>query len=146
MNNNSNKAKNNNISDKKVNVSEVNEVVNIGKKILNLLYIVMIIGIIFLVTLLAKEWGILKFIMTTLKVATPFFIGFVIAWIFNPIVLKLEHHGVKRGLAASIVYIIFLACLFIFFWILIPTIYNQLQDLIVSLPNIISSLKLWITD
>ena len=146
MNKINNNDKNNVINDKKLNIGDVNEVVGIGKKILNLLYIVMLIGIVFLVTLLAKEWGILKFILTIIKVATPFFIGFVIAWIFNPAVTKLQKHGFNRGLASALVYIAFLAILFIFFWILIPTVYNQLQDLITSLPNIISSLKLWISD
>lgn len=146
MNKINNNDKNNVIKENDLNIGDVNVMVNIGKKILNLLYIAMLIGIIFLVTLLAKEWGILKFFLTVIKVATPFFIGFVIAWIFNPIVTKLQKHGFNRGVASALVYIIFLAILFIFFWILIPTIYNQLQDLITSLPNIVDSLKVWIGD
>jgi predicted PurR-regulated permease PerM len=146
MNKINNNDKNNVIKENDLNIGDVNVMVNIGKKILNLLYIAMLIGIVFLVTLLAKEWGILKFFLTVIKVATPFFIGFVIAWIFNPIVTKLQKHGFNRGVASSLVYIIFLAILFIFFWILIPTIYNQLQDLITSLPNIVDSLKVWIGD
>ena len=74
----------------KINVRDVNEVVGLSKKILHLVYIMMIIGIIFLGTLIIKEWGILKLIVTLLKVATPFFIGFVLAWILNPLVNKLE--------------------------------------------------------
>ena len=62
----------------KINYKKVNEVVSLTSKILNLVYIAMIIGIIFIATLLIKEWGILKFVMTILKVPTPFFIGFVI--------------------------------------------------------------------
>ena len=116
----------------KINTRQVNEVVKVSKKILNLLYIVMIIAIIFLITLLAKEWGILTFLLTVLKVATPFFIGYIIAWIFNPLVIRLEEKGVRRGLAASVVYICFLAILFLFFWFLIPTIYSQLNELISS--------------
>ena len=130
----------------KINTKEVNEVVSISKKILNILYIVMIVGIIFLVTLLAKEWGILTFLLTLLKVATPFFIGFVIAWLFNPLVIKLQDQGLKRGLAAVLVYLGFLIILFVFFWFLIPTIYTQLNDLISSFPSIISTVKTWITD
>ena len=62
----------------KINVCDVNEVVGLSKKILHLVYIIMIIGIIFLATLIIKEWGILNLIVTLLKVATPFFIGFVL--------------------------------------------------------------------
>jgi predicted PurR-regulated permease PerM len=136
----------NNLKNTKINIGDVNEVVDTSKKILHLLYIAMIIGIVFLVTLLAKEWGILKFFLTLLKVATPFFIGFILAWIFNPLVCKMQNKGMNRALASAIVYVVFLAFLFIFFWFLIPTIYNQLQDLIISLPNIIDSLKLWVTN
>lgn len=119
----------------------INEVVSLSKKILKLVYIVMIIGIIFLVTLLIKEWGILKFLLTILKVSTPFFIGFAIAWIFNPLVLKLEKKGIKRGFAVPIVYLLFLGFLFSFFYFLIPTVYNQLNDLIASIPSIFNQIE-----
>ena len=130
----------------KINVRDVNEVVGLSKKILHLVYIMMIIGIIFLGTLIIKEWGILKLIVTLLKVATPFFIGFVLAWLFNPIVVKLENRGWKRGLACITVYLAFIIILFAFFGMLIPTLYNQLNDLVTALPSIFNQVKLWITN
>ena len=128
----------------KINNKTVNEVLKLSKKILNLVYFAMIIGIVFLITLLIKEWGILKFFLTVLKVATPFFIGFAIAWIFNPLVNKLVNTGIKRGIAALIVYLCFIILLVIFFWFLIPTVYNQLNDLIKSIPDIINKVENWI--
>ena len=119
----------------------INEVVGLSKKILKLVYIVMIIGIVFLITLLIKEWGILTFLLTLLKVSTPFFIGFAIAWIFNPLVIILEKKGIKRGFAVPIVYLLFVGILFLFFYFLIPTVYNQLNDLIISIPNIIAQIE-----
>lgn len=130
----------------KINVRDVNEVVGLSKKILHLVYIMMIIGIIFLGTLIIKEWGILKLIVTLLKVATPFFIGFVLAWLFNPIVVKLENRGWKRGLACITVYLAFIIIMFAFFGMLIPTLYNQLNDLVAALPSIFNQVKLWITN
>lgn len=130
----------------KINVRDVNEVVGLSKKILHLVYIMMVIGIIFLGTLIIKEWGILKLIVTLLKVATPFFIGFVLAWLFNPIVVKLENRGWKRGLACITVYLAFIIILFAFFGMLIPTLYNQLNDLVAALPSIFNQVKLWITN
>ena len=130
----------------KINVRDVNEVVGLSKKILHLVYIMMIIGIIFLATLIIKEWGILNLIVTLLKVANPFFIGFVLAWLFNPIVVKLENRGWKRGLACITVYLAFIIILFAFFGMLIPTLYNQLNDLVAALPNIFNQVKLWITN
>lgn len=130
----------------KINVRDVNEVVGLSKKILHLVYIMMIIGIIFLATLIIKEWGILNLIVTLLKVANPFFIGFVLAWLFNPIVVKLENRGWKRGIACVTVYYAFIIILFAFFGMLIPTLYNQLNDLVAALPNIFNQVKLWITN
>ena len=130
----------------KINVRDVNEVVGLSKKILHLVYIMMIIGIIFLGTLIIKEWGILKLIVTLLKVANPFFIGFVLAWLFNPIVVKLENRGWKRGLACITVYLAFIIILFAFFGMLIPTLYNQLNDLVAALPSIFNQVKLWVTN
>ena len=130
----------------KINYKKVNEVVSLTSKILNLVYIAMIIGIIFIATLLVKEWGILKFVMTILKVATPFFIGFVIAWLFNPLVVKLENRGWNRAVASMVIFLVFILIIFDFFSMLIPTIYTQLNDLIASLPGIFNSLKNWITN
>ena len=130
----------------KINYKKVNEVVSLTSKILNLVYIAMIIGIIFIATLLIKEWGILKFVMTILKVATPFFIGFVIAWLFNPLVVKLENRGWNRAVASMVIFLVFILIIFAFFSMLIPTIYTQLNDLIASLPGIFNSLKIWITN
>ena len=130
----------------KINVRDVNEVVGLSKKILHLVYIMMIIGIIFLATLIIKEWGILNLIVTLLKVANPFFIGFVLAWLFNPIVVKLENRGWKRGIACVTVYLAFIIILFAFFGMLIPTLYNQLNDFVAALPNIFNQVKLWITN
>lgn len=130
----------------KINYKKVNEVVSLTSKILNLVYIAMIIGIIFIATLLVKEWGILKFVMTILKVATPFFIGFVIAWLFNPLVVKLENRGWNRAAASMVIFLVFILIIFAFFSMLIPTIYTQLNDLIASLPGIFNSLKNWITN
>lgn len=126
--------------------SSLNDVVGISKKILKLVYIAMIIGIIFVATLIIKEWGINTFFVTILRVATPFFIGFIIAWLFNPLVCYLEEKGWKRGLAAAVIYLAFVVAIFIFFGFLIPTLYSQINELISSFPNIYNSIRIWLTN
>ena len=128
-----------------LNISGLNQVIKLSKKILNLIYIVMIFGVIFLITLLIKEWGILEFILTILRIATPFFIGFIIAWLFNPFVKYLESRGWRRGVASLTIYLVFIVLIFTFVSFLIPTIYNQLNDLIASLSSIYGSVREWIT-
>ena len=74
----------------KINIEEVNEVVSLSKKILHLFYIAMVIAMVLIITIIAREWGVWSFLFNILSVLSPFFIGFVIAWIFNPLVTKLE--------------------------------------------------------
>lgn len=124
-----------------IDYKQINEVVKLSKKILDLFYIVMIVGIVFIATLLVKEWGILTFVLSILKVITPLFIGFIIAWLLDPFVRKICAKGVSRVLAAVIVFLIFVACILIFFSVLVPTVYNQLNDLIKAIPGIANSLE-----
>ena len=124
-----------------INVEEINEVVSMSSKILHLLYIVMIIAIIFIVTILVKEWGILTFVLGLLKVLAPLFIGFIIAWLFNPFVKKLEEKGINRVLGSIIVYAIFLFVLLVFLRFLVPTIYVQINELIGNIPTIFNEAK-----
>ena len=46
------------------------------------------------------------FVLSLLKVLAPLFIGFVIAWLFNPLVKKLESKGISRTMGAILVYTI----------------------------------------
>lgn len=117
-------------------MKEVNEVVKLSKKILNIFYIVLIVAVIFVGTLLVKEWGILTFICTLLKILTPLFVGFILAWIFNPIVLKMEKKKIPRVVGTIIVYAIFLFVLYLLISVLIPTVYRQFNELLASLPSI----------
>ncbi len=127
-----------------INKQELNETIGLLKKILKLLYFVMIVAMIFIITLIAREWGVVKFILSLLKVISPLFIGFIIAWLFNPLVLKLKEKGLPRWCGTAIVYIILILFLVIFFKVFIPTIYEQINDLIKSIPDILDSVEKFI--
>ena len=129
-----------------LNIENVNEVVSLSSKILHILYIAMIIGCVLVVTILIKEWGILKFLLNLIKVLSPLFIGFVIAWLFNPFVKKLEEKGVPRMGGSLIVYAIFVVGIMIFLKFLVPVFYIQVNELINNLPSIFNQLKLAIND
>jgi predicted PurR-regulated permease PerM len=126
---------------KEINIDQVNEVVGLSNKILHLLYVVMIVGILFIATVLIKEWGILEFILNLLKVLLPLFIGFIIAWLFNPLVKKLEEKGIGRIWGSIIIYAVFLILFSIFLGFLVPTVYKQLNELIANLPAIFNETK-----
>lgn len=114
----------------------LNEIIYLGKNILKLSFIILIIGIILAGTVLLKELGVFKFLGSVLNVLAPLFIGFIVAWLFAPLVDKMTKKGMSRILASMIVYVIFIAFLIVFFRIFIPIIYNELNELIKTLPSI----------
>ncbi len=126
---------------KEINNKEVNEVVSLTKKILKLLYIVMIVVIIFFGTIILDKLNIWHLFFTFLKVLSPLFIGFVIAWLFNPLVNKMSKKGIPRIIGSLIIYALFLIFIYIFLRLFIPTIYKQINDLIATLPSIVDHFK-----
>ncbi len=118
----------------------LNEIIYLSKNILKLLFIILIIGIILAGTILLKELGAFKFLGGVLNVLAPLFIGFVVAWLFAPLVDRLTKKGISRIFASMIVYVIFIVFLLVFFRIFIPIIYNELNDLIKTLPSILNKI------
>ncbi len=127
--------------DKEINSQEVNEVVSLTKKILKLLYIVMIVAIVLCGTIILKNLNVWHILFNFLKVLSPLFIGFVIAWLLNPIVKKMYLKGIPRIVGSLIVYTVFLVFIYVFLRILIPTLYTQINDLITTLPAILDKFK-----
>lgn len=118
----------------------LNEVIYLSKNILKLSFVILIIGIILASFILLKEVGVFKFIGSLLNVLSPLFIGFVVAWLFAPLVDKLTKKGMSRIIASLIVYVVFIVFLIVFFRIFIPIIYNELNELIKTLPSITDKL------
>lgn len=131
-------------SDKELDIKTLNEVVGLGKKILNIFYILIIIAGIYCITLVFKEWKFLDFILTTLKIVAPFFIGIILAWLFDPLVKKMKKKGIKRGLGTLIVYVAFIGIITTILCIFIPLLTNQINELVKVLPSIVDKIQLWI--
>ena len=75
--------------DTEVDLNSLNSILGTGRKLMNIGYIMAIIALILLGTYLVKEWMILGFFKELLIVISPIFIGFVIAWLFDPAVTYL---------------------------------------------------------
>ncbi len=127
--------------DKDINYNKLNETLTLTSKLLKIFYIVVIVGIIFLTTLVFKEWKILDFLLKLLKVCAPFFIGLVIAWLLNPIVNWLEKNGFKRIIGAGLIYLTLIGVIFLVVLTLIPLVNGQLNDLISMIPNIFNRVE-----
>ena len=130
----------------KLDIDGVNEIIYLGKNILKLLFVVLIISIVLVAFVLFKEIGIFRFIGNVLSVISPLFIGFVVAWLFAPLVDKMTKKGMSRILASIIIYVVFILFLIMFFRIFIPIIYNELNELVSTLPAIMTKITNFIDD
>ncbi len=126
---------------KEIDNTEINEVVSLTKKILKLLYIVMLIAIVLFGTIILNNLHVWSFLFTLLSVLSPLFIGFIIAWLLNPIVKSMNQKGLPRIVGSLIVYAIFLVIIYVFLRLFIPTLYDQINDLIGKLPAILDSFQ-----
>ena len=95
-------------NDKKVDTERLNDILSTGSKIFKLLYVLFIIVLVYVIGLIFKEWKVLSFFGKILSTISPLFIGFFIAWLLNPLVLKLNKKGVKKTLSVIIVYLLLL--------------------------------------
>lgn len=125
----------------KVDTEKLNEAITIGNKILKLTYALIIIALMGGTIFLLRTLNIFPIIGTLLGVISPFFIGFIIAWLLNPIVNKFTDHGMKRGLATVIVFVLFLALIYLFCLAVIPSLVSQINDIAKMVPDILDNLK-----
>jgi predicted PurR-regulated permease PerM len=73
---------------------------------------------------------------TTLKPALLLCaVSFLLAMVLNPVIVRLERRGLKRGLAVLLVGLISLALIVLAFWLLMPPFLDQLQGLVQAAPD-----------
>jgi len=128
------------VSNKEIDLKSLNTILKTGKKLVNVFYFVIVISLLLLITYVLKEWKIFNFLGELLKVISPIFIGFLIAWLLDPVVDKIEAKKVPRVLGCIIIYIILIALIVLFFYLVIPTFTTQIYDFISTLPDIFKNL------
>ncbi len=127
--------------DKKIDYDNLNEVIDLSRKLLKFLIVILILASIMIFVGIFKELKILTIIGNILGVIAPFFIGLVVAWLFDPFVSYLQRKKIKRGLGATIVFVLFLGLLFLLFKTLIPLLIDQVNAFIKTVPNLILSIS-----
>ena len=127
--------------DKELDYTKLNEGIRIGVDILKIMLILAIVSLVFVSSKLLIDWKILPFLKTVLKILSPLFIGIVLAWLFDPVVTKLQKKGVSRVLGSIFVYVVLIFFIFILCKLMVPSIASQLEDLGKSVPNFVNYLK-----
>lgn len=128
----------------KLDYNELNQTINIGKKVLKIIYLTAIICSLYIFIVVGKEIGLFKTLLTILKIISPLFIGMLIAWVFNPFVSWFQKQGIKRPLATLLVYFIVLGSATLVLMTLIPTFYTQIIELSSTFQTTLDSIKSWI--
>lgn len=125
----------------RLNYKEINETVSLAKKLLKVLLILGIGSIVILAIFILGKTQIFSILFNILKIISPLFIGIMIAWLFKPIIRKLEENKLSRKLASIIVYAAFALVCIILLAIVVPEFISQLKVLIGNIPGFISDLS-----
>ena len=107
---------------------------NIIKSILKLLLYIFIILFIYILIMINKELKITKIIFNILKISSPLFFGILIAYLLDPIVVKLEKKNIKRVYASLILFIFIIVIIFLISYFLFPRLIGQIKDISNSVP------------
>ena len=94
--------------DKEVNKIELNEVISLSKRLLKILYFVFIAVLILAAIFALQSLKIFEIFIDLLKVISPFFIGFFVAWLLRPFVIKLTKKTNSNLVSSIIAFLIFL--------------------------------------
>ena len=129
-----------------VDITSLNNILKIGSKLINIGYFMAIFALVILVTYLLKEWKILLFLKELLIVISPIFIGLIIAWLFDPLVRKLQTKKIPRLLGCIISYIIIIGIIVLICYMFIPSFTDQIKEFVKALPDIIDNLITFVAD
>ena len=127
------------IDDKAIDHKKLNELISLSRNVVKILYLLLIVIGIYAIIMLTKEIKILKFILIILRVVAPLFIGFAIAWLFDPLVKWLQKKGIRRSIGTTITYLILFGFIALVMGGLIPLLSEQLNEFIKIIPNIIDN-------
>lgn len=129
-----------NKKEKEIDVTSLNHILRTGKKLMNIGYFMAILALIILGTFLIKEWKILRILKEFIIVISPIFIGFLVAWLFEPLVKKLQAKKVPRLLGCILSYLIILGVIFLIAYMFIPSLITQIKDFVAAAPEIFKEL------
>lgn len=119
-----------------IDIENLNRVIVLSKKILKVLFVVVILACALLAVILFDKFNLGSIILNILSVAAPLFIGFVLAWLLNPAVTFLNKKGVKRALGSVFVFVMFLIVVFLIIKFMLPMLYKQINEFIEIVPSL----------
>ena len=116
-----------------------------SNNLLKFVLALVIILAILLATYLIKEWNILGIIGTILSVISPVFIGFVIAWLLDPLATKLSSK-MPRVVACIITYLIVFGGIIVLLAFTVPTFSSGVSDIVSVVPELVDNAQEFASD
>lgn len=116
-----------------------------SNNLLKFVLALVIILAILLATYLIKEWNILGIIGTILSVISPVFIGFVIAWLLDPLATKLSTR-MPRVVACILTYLIVFGGIILLLAFTVPTFSSGVSDIVSVVPELVDNAQGFASD
>ena len=123
----------------------INKFFYTSNNLLNFVLILIIILAILLATYLIKEWNILGIVGTILSVISPVFIGFVIAWLLDPLATRFSK-SMPRVVACILTYLIIFGGITLILVFTVPTFSNSVSDIVTVVPDIVDNVQDFASD
>ena len=131
--------------DNELDYRAINKFFNTSNNLLKFVLALVIILAILLATYLIKEWNILGIIGTILSVISPVFIGFVIAWLLDPLATKLSNK-MPRVIACILTYLIIFGSLILILAFTVPTLSSSVSEIVNVIPDIVDNAQDFASD
>lgn len=129
----------------KIDYKSINKLVILSKRTLKIVYYIMILLLFVLITEILNKWKIFPIIFDIFKVVLPLFIGFIIAWLLNPLIKTISKKKIPRVLAVLLVYLVILGIIGGILAIIIPNLATEIKDLVTQIPSSIKDIETFIT-
>ncbi len=100
------------------------------------LFLIAVILIVFIV----KYLRIIPYLKLFFGILIPLFIGFIYAWLVNPLINRLSK-GYKRNFICVALFLFIIILVLLLFYLLIPTIYQEISELSDILPSFFAILE-----
>ena len=130
----------------KIDYKNLNALIQTARVILKILLILALGGIVIFGFIVLEKTQILNILGTILSICMPLFLGFAIAWLFEPLIEKFEKKNFSRKISVLFTYLLFLLILVLLIVLVVPEFISQLKELIGQIPSFLVDIKNFITN
>lgn len=107
--------------------------------------LVLLLVSIILIVFLIKYLNVFKYLKMIFVIMIPLFIGFIYAWIFNPLIDKLSEK-INRNCSCVLLFLIIILLFSLFIYFLVPMFYKECMEFIEIIPKYFEKLKVRVND